>query len=168
MPIMLVNRMLFESRRSATIRTLCFCETLFLRRDSYMSVAAHFPAYAKKVRRRAIKVMWRNMLTSHTLKQALLNAATMREIELQKQKQEPTTVALAQSMQELMGSMTERLQMYEKKERIRSLSQDKIDELADDQILEDSGGSDSKLVENLQQENRRLRRRLTDEGLTIE
>ena len=139
-------RMLFETRRSATIRTLCFCETLFLRRESYTCVAAHFPKYAKKVRKRAIKVMWRNMLTSHTLKQALINAAHMREMQLRVKKQRPSSMDLAESMQELMGDMTERLRQYE--------------ELGSSHK---STGADG--IESLQRENRRLRRRLTEEGI---
>ena len=96
--------MLFETRRSATIRTLCFCETLYLGRDAYVSVAAHFPHYAKKVRKRAIKVMWRHMLTSKTLKEGLVNAAKAREEQVRLKKRRPSSLDIAESMHELDGT----------------------------------------------------------------
>ena len=165
------HSMLFETRRSATIRTLCFCETLFLRRESYMNVAAHFPKYAKKVRKRAIKVMWRNMLTSHTLKQALLNAAHMREMQLRNEKRRPSTMDLAESMQELMGNMTDRLRHYEKLEKRNGENVGTAETTPLDDSwgkMEDAEGADVNGIASLQRENRRLRKRLTDEGIEAE
>lgn len=165
------HSMLFETRRSATIRTLCFCETLFLRRESYMNVAAHFPKYAKKVRKRAIKVMWRNMLTSHTLKQALLNAAHMREMQLRNEKRRPSSMDLAESMQELMGNMTDRLRHYEKLEKRNGENVGTAETTPLDDSwgkMEDAEGADVNGIASLQRENRRLRKRLTDEGIEAE
>ena len=107
------------------------------------------------------------MLTSHTLKQALLNAARLREIKLEQEKKGPTTVDLEQSMKELMGSMTQRLKMYEKKERIRSRSRSQSLESIEGDV-EDSAGSGAQSIEALQEENRRLKRCLTEQGLQVE
>ncbi len=140
--------MLFQSRRSATIRTLNFCETLFLRRESYLDVAAHFPKYAKSVRKTAIKVMWQNMLTSSTLKQALVNAARARELELERMSQRASAVDMACQMQSIMGAMTERLREYE----VLAAQAKKVEDAAD----RPSDG-----MAALAEENKELRRRLS-------
>ena len=104
--------MLFQSRRSATVRTLCFCETLYLRRENYNMVAHHFPHYAKKVRKTAIKVMWSNLLTSNTLKEALTRAAEARD-----RANNLTAVSvgeLSEQMHDLMGTMMKRMTTMEK------------------------------------------------------
>lgn len=146
-----IHRMLFQSRRSATIRTLNFCETLFLRRESYLDVAAHFPKYAKKVRKTAIKVMWRNMLTSSTLKQALVNAAKARELELERLSRRASAVDMASQMQLIMGAMTERLREYE----VLAAQAKRVEAAVD----RPSGGSEG--MEALEEENKELRRRLS-------
>lgn len=117
--------MLFQSRRSATVRTLKFCETLYLRRDNYMLVAKHFPLYAKRVRKSAIKVMWTNMLTSHTLKDALIRAAAARDAE--KARAEVSVSDLTDQMRSIMTTMTARLLDMENEDVLKRQERAKMD-----------------------------------------
>ncbi len=83
---------------------------------------------------------------------------------------------LAESMQELMGNMTERLKQYESMEKRHKMkdgavknaplddSREKISRLQ----MEDPEGAGVNGMEILQRENRRLRKRLTDEGIEME
>ena len=143
--------MLFQSRRSATVRTLNFCETLFLRRENYMMVAHHFPMYAKKVRKTAIKVMWQNMLTSNTLKAALIRAAEARDRELSAA--EETVSDLTDQMHTIMTTMTERLAAME------SLAHEKREQREKSWHVQEDVATYK--VEKLEKENRLLKRRLT-------
>jgi CRP-like cAMP-binding protein len=118
--------MLFESRRTATVRTLKFCETLFLHRQNYMMVAKHFPQYAKSVRKAAIKVMWSNMLTSHTLKDALVRAAQARDDE--KARKEVSVSDLTEQMRGIMSTMASRLLDMENDDLMKRSERKKIEE----------------------------------------
>lgn len=146
--------MLFQSRRSATVRTLNFCETLYLRRDNYMMVAHHFPYYAKKVRKAAIKVMWTNMLTSNTLKAALIRAAEARDRANEEAARMENTVSdLTDQMHSIMQTMTERLSKMEDRAHEEKEERDKAWVLQENKSKE--------IVETLEKDNRSLKRRLT-------
>ena len=128
--------MLFQSRRSATVRTLKFCETVYLHRQDYLIVARHFPDYAKKVRKSAIKVMWTNMLTSQTLKDALLRAS--RSMDDERARQEVSVRDLTEQMSDIMGALSSRLLDMENAELLkrkeRKIEDEKNSKLATDKF----------------------------------
>ena len=75
-------------------------------------VAHYIPQYAKKVRKTAIKVMWSNLLTSNTLKEALTRAAEARD-----RANNLTAVSvgeLSEQMHDLMSTMMKRMTTMEK------------------------------------------------------
>ena len=74
--------MLFGSRRHYTVRTVTFCETLYLSRSRYRSVAALFPNYSERVRKKAVKQLWRNVLKSRAFRQAVEKTRKMRDEDL--------------------------------------------------------------------------------------
>ena len=103
--------MLFQSARSATIRTLVFCETLCLNSADYLEVAKHFPEHRRKIRKTAVKVMWRRLLQSKQLKDALAKAA--KQSRNPKLKRGDTAEQMHESMTNIMRQMVDRLKEFE-------------------------------------------------------
>ena len=117
--------MLFGSRRTATVRTSSFCETLELRRMDYENVCRYFPAFAKSVRKRAIKHLWRRLLASKRFTAAIKNA---RQRSRRGDAGSKSAEELHNSVLSLTDHIFERLVRLEKREVTKFLKKEKLRE----------------------------------------